>query len=93
MAWQHTVFAVIPAELGEKGHRLLSALRDQFAVHPMQCVRESGSLALHFRGKQVAYRDVEAKPVGVEPVDELVAEARVFLCEGVAQNQQRIPVL
>ena len=72
---------------------VLSALRDQFAVHPMQCVRESGSLALHFGWEQVADGDVEAKPVGVEPVDELVAEARVLLREGVAQNPQRIPVL
>ncbi len=69
MAWQHTVFAVIPAELGKKRHRPLSALRGQFAVYPVQCVGESGSLAIHFRREQVAYRVVEAKPVGVEPAD------------------------
>ena len=72
MARQHTVFAVIPAELGKKRHRLLGALRDQFAVHPVQRVRESGSLAVHFGRKQVAYREVEGKPVGVEAADEFV---------------------
>ncbi len=73
MAWQHTVFAVVPAELGKEGHRLLGALRDQFAVHPVQRVGESGSLAIHFGRKQVAHRDVEGKPAGVEVVDEPVA--------------------
>ena len=86
MAWQHTEFAVIPAKLGEERDRLLGALRDQLAVHPLQRVRESGSLAIHFGRKQVAHRDVEGEPVGVEAVDELAPE-------GVAQNLQRIPVL
>ncbi len=73
MGWQHTVFAVIPAELGKKGHRLRGALRDQLAVNPVQRVGESGSLAVHFGRKQIAHRDVEGEPVGVEPVDEFVA--------------------
>ena len=85
MGWQHTVFAVIPAKLGKKGHRLLGALGDQLAVHPVHRVGESGSLAVHFRRKQVAHRDVEGEPVGVEPVDQLAVES-------VAQNLQRISV-
>ncbi len=93
MAWQHAVFAVIPAELGKKGHRFFGALRDQFVVYPVQRVRESGTLAVHFGREQVAHRDVEGKPVGVEPADQLVAEARVLRLEGVAQNPQRVLVL
>ena len=73
MGRQHTIFAVILAELGKKGHRLLRALCHQFAVYPVQCVGESGSLAVHFRREKVAYRDVEGKPVGVEPADEFIA--------------------
>ena len=85
MGWQNTEFAVIPAELSEKGHRFVGALRDQFAVHPLQRVRESGSLAVHFGRKQVAHRDVEGKPVGIEAMNELTFE-------GVAQNPQRISI-
>ncbi len=73
LAWQHTVLAVIPAELGKKGHWLLRALLHQLAVHPVQCVGESGSLAIHFGRKQVAYRGVEGEPVSVEAVDQLIA--------------------
>ena len=73
MLWQHTVFAVIAAELGKEGHRLLGALRDQFAEHPVQRLAERGALAVHVGRKQVAHRDVEGEPAGVEPVDELVA--------------------
>ena len=69
------------------------ALGDELAVHPVQRVGESGSLAVHFGWEQVAHRDVEGKPVGVEPVDELVARARVLLAEGVVQHPQRIPVV
>jgi hypothetical protein len=93
MGWQHAIFAMVPAELGKKSHRLLRALGDQLAVHPVQCVGESGSLALHFRREQVADRDVEVKPVGVEPVDELVAQAGTLRREGVAQHLQRVPVV
>jgi len=95
MAWQHTVFTVIAAELGEKGDRLGGALCDQFAVHPVHRVGESGPLASHFRREQVAYRDVESKPVGVEPVHQFVrpARARVVPVEGVAQQPQRVRVL
>jgi hypothetical protein len=84
---------VIPAELGKKSHRLLRALGDQFAVHPMQCVRESGSLCVHFRGEQIAYRDIDGKPVSVEPADKFVAGARALRSEGVAQHPQRVPIL
>ena len=86
MGAQHTEFAVIPAELSEKSYRLLGALRDQFAVHPVQRVRESGSLAAHFGRKQVAHRDVEGEPMGVEAVDEVTLK-------GVAQHPQRVLVL
>ena len=84
---------MVLAELGKKGHRFLRALCHQFAVYPVHCVGESGSLAVHLRREKVAYRDVEGKPVGVEPADEFIADARGFLFEGVAQHQQRVPVL
>jgi len=93
MGWQHTMFAMVPAELSEKSHRLLRALRDQLAVHPVQRVGESGSLDLHFGWKQVTDRDVEIEPVGVEAADEFVAEARALRREGIAQHPQRVPVV
>ena len=93
MVWQHTVFAVIPAELSQEGHRFLGALGEEFAVHPVQGVGESGPLPAHFGREQVAYRDVEAEPVGVEPADDLIAGSRPVLREGIAQHPQRIPVL
>ena len=86
MAWQHTVFAVIPAQLGEEGHRLLGALRDQLAVHPVQRMCESRSLAIHFGWKQIAHRGVEGEPLGIEAAHELVARAPVLLAEGVTQH-------
>ena len=33
MTWQHTVFAVIAAQLSQERHRLLGALLDQLAEH------------------------------------------------------------
>lgn len=92
MCRQHTVFAVIPAELGEEGHRLLGALLHQLAVDPVQCVAESGSLSVHFGREQVAHRAVDCEPVSVEPMDELAA-IRVVRGQRVAQHPQRIGVL
>ena len=92
MRWQHTVFAVIAAELGKKRHRLGSALCHQFAVNPVQCLAESGSLSGHFGRKQISYRNVEGKPVAVELVDEF-NPTRFVRPEGIAQHPQRIPVL
>ena len=84
---------MIPAQLGKEGHRLLRALRDQLAIHPVQRMCESRSLAIHFGGKQIAHRGVEGEPLGIEAADELVARARVLLAEGVMQHPQRIPVV
>ena len=64
MGRQHTVFAVVPAELGQKGHRLVGALGDQFAVNPVQRVGESGSLAVHFGWEQVADRRCRGRTSG-----------------------------
>ena len=63
---------MVAAQLGQERHRLVGALGDQLAVHPVQRVGESGSLAVHIGREQVAHRNVEGKPVGVEPVDEFV---------------------
>jgi len=93
MPGQHTVFAVIAAQLGEKGHRLLGALGDELAVHVVQGVGESGPLRSHLGREEVAHRDVEAEPVGVEPADEFVAGARLVRREGIAQHPQRVGVL
>ena len=91
---QHTVLAVVAAELGQKSHRLLGALGDQFAVHPVQRLGESGSLAVHFGREQVAHRDVEGEPVGVEPVDEIrLAAGEAVRREGVAQHPQCVSVI
>jgi len=89
---QHTVFAVILAELGKEGHRFLRALCDQFAVYPIQRVRESGSLVVHLRREQVAYRGVEGEPVGVEPADEFIADARAS-CVKASRSTSSAPVL
>jgi hypothetical protein len=93
MLWQHTVFAVVPAELSQKGDRFLGALGDEFAVHPVQGVGESGPLPAHFGREQVTYRHVEAEPVRIEPADEFVIGARLLLRESVAQHPQRFLVL
>ena len=55
VARQHAVLAVIPAQLGEKGHWLLGALVDEFAVDPVQGVGECGPLRVEVGGKQVAH--------------------------------------
>ncbi|CFS01238.1 Uncharacterised protein [Mycobacterium tuberculosis] len=89
LGWQHTVFAVVAAELGKKGHRFLGALRHQLAVHPVQRLPESGSLGAHVGWEQVAYRGVEGKPMGIEAADQF----RVVELEGVLQHPQRVPVL
>jgi hypothetical protein len=58
----------------------------------VQCLTESGSLRGHFRWKQIAYRNVESKPVTIELVDEF-NPTRFVRPEGIAQHPQRIPVL
>ena len=71
-----TVFAVIAAQLGEKRDRLLGALRDQLAEQPVSAWANAAALALHVGREQVAHRDVDGEPVGVEPADQFVADAR-----------------
>ncbi len=99
MVRQHTVFAMVPPELGQKRHRLPRAPRDQFAVHPVHRVAESGALGAHFGWEEIAHRGVEGEPMGVEAVHELAGitvgarAARGVRFEGVAQHGQRLDVL
>ncbi len=96
MPGQHTVFAMIPPELGQKRHRFLRPPRHQLAVHPVQRVAESHALGAHFGREQIAHRGVEGEPMRIEAVHQITGiarAARIAGREGVAQHPQRVGVL
>ena len=91
MPLRHTVFAMVPTELREKGHRLLGPLVDEFTEQPRHRRGEGVSLSRHVRGKQVANRHVDGEPAGVEAPDQFVGAERGV--DRVAQYAQRVTVV
>ena len=87
---EHPVLTVVASQLRQKRHRIFGTLSDQFAVNPLQGLREGGPLHAHIGRKQVARRRIGGKPAGVEAADEPVVVVRV---EGGVQHRQRIPVV
>ena len=91
MPLRDTVFAVVATQLSEERHRLLGALGDQLAEQPRHRLGERGALVAHVGREQVAGRDVDGEPAGVEPADQFVGPQRRV--DRVAQHAQRVTVV
>ena len=94
MALRDTVFAVVAAQLSEERHRLLGALGDQLGEQPRHRLGERGALRIHVRRKQVAGRDVDGEPAGVEPADQFVrtpAQGRPRRAACAVRHGRRVP--
>ena len=86
-----TVFAVITAQLCQERHRLLGALGDELGEQPRHRLGERGSLRIHVRGEEIAHREVDGEPAGVEPADQFVGP--VLRVDRVAKHAQRVTVV
>ena len=91
MSLRDTVFAVVTAQLSQERHRLLGALRDHLGEQPRHRLGECGALCAHVGREQVARRDVDGEPAGVEPADQFVRPQRRV--DRVAQLAQRVTVI
>ena len=91
MPLRDTVFAVVAAQLREERDGLLGALGDELAEQPRQRLGERRALRLHVGWEQVADRDVDGEPAGVEPADQFVGAQRGV--DRVAQHAQRVTVV
>ena len=77
MALGHTVFAMIAAQLSQKGHRLLGPLVDELTEQPRHRLANAVALGRQIGRKQVAHRHVDGEPVGVELADQFLGPERV----------------